>query len=100
MKFHTFYTKNLPEQLISDHQKICDKLELEIQYHIEDAIDDYNTLYTAHGKFMTSVMQQEKVACFLDIDCIPHNKKLIDTAYDWAVKNKSFVMKMFVMYTY
>lgn len=91
MKFHTFYTKNLPEQLISDHQKICDKLELEVQYHIEDAIDDYNTLYTAHGKFMTSVMQQEKVACFLDIDCIPHNKKLINTAYDWAVKNKSFV---------
>jgi hypothetical protein len=91
MKFHTFYTKNLPEQLISDHQKICDKLELEVQYHIEDAIDDYNTLYTAHGKFMTSVMQQEKVACFLDIDCIPHNKKLIETAYDWAVKNKSFV---------
>jgi hypothetical protein len=40
---------------------------------------------------MTSVMQQEKVACFLDIDCIPHNKKLIETAYDWAVKNKSFV---------
>jgi hypothetical protein len=91
MKFHTFYTKNLPEQLISDHQKICDKLELEVQYHIEDAIDDYNTLYTAHGKFMTSMMQQEKVACFLDIDCIPHNKKLIETAYDWAVKNKSFV---------
>ena len=91
MKFHTFYTKNLPEQLISDHQKICDKLELEVQYHIEDAIDDYNTLYTAHGKFMTSMMQQEQVACFLDIDCIPHNKKIIQNSYDWAIKNKSFV---------
>ena len=68
MKFHTFYTKNLPEQLLLDHQKICDKLELKVQYHIENAIDDYNTLYTAHGKFMTSVMQQEQVACFLDID--------------------------------
>lgn len=91
MKFHTFYTKNLPEQLILDHQKICDKLELKVQYHIEDAIDDYNTLYTAHGKFMTSVMQQEQVACFLDIDCIPHNKKIIQNSYDWAIKNKSFV---------
>lgn len=91
MKFHTFYTKNLPEQLILDHQKICDKLELKVQYHIEDAIDDYNTLYTAHGKFMTSVMQQEQVACFLDIDCLPHNKELIKKAYHWAIKNKSFV---------
>jgi hypothetical protein len=91
MKFHTFYTKNLPEQLLLDHQKICDKLELKVQYHIENAIDDYNTLYTAHGKFMTSVMQQEQVACFLDIDCIPHNKKIIQNSYDWAIKNKSFV---------
>lgn len=91
MRFHTFYTKNLPEQLITDHKKVCDHIGIDVTYHIQDAITDYDTLYTAHGKFMTSVMEQEEVACFLDIDCLPHNLKLIQRAYDWAVENKSFV---------
>lgn len=91
MKFHTFYTKNLPEQLITDHKKVCDHIGIEVEYHIHDSITDYDTLYTSHGEFMTSVMEQEEVACFLDIDCLPHNKELIEKAYNWAVENKSFV---------
>lgn len=91
MKFHTFYTKNLPEKLIEDHQKVCNHIGIDVQYHIEESISDYNTLYTSHGKFMTSIMKQEEVACFLDIDCLPHNKQLIETAYNWAVENNSFV---------
>jgi hypothetical protein len=91
MRFHTFYTKNLPEQLIIDHKKVCNHIGIDVTYHIQDAIDDYDTLYTAHGKFMTSVMEQKEIACFLDIDCLPHNKELIEKAYNWAVENKSFV---------
>lgn len=91
MKFYTFYSKNLPEQLIIDHKKVCDHIGIEVEYHIHDSITDYDTLYTAHGEFMTSVMEQEEVACFLDIDCLPHNKELIEKAYNWAVENKSFV---------
>ena len=91
MRFHTYYTKNLPEQLIEDHQKVCNHIGIDVEYHIEEEIDDYNTLYTTHGNFMTSVMQQEEVACFLDIDCLPHNLKYIEQAYEWAVKNNSFV---------
>lgn len=91
MIFHTFYTDNLPKQLIIDHQKVCDKIGINVEYHIEQSIEDYNTLYTAHGNFMTSVMKKEKVACFLDIDCLPHHKETIEKAYNWAVENKSFV---------
>lgn len=91
MKFYTFYTDNLPSQLRENHQKVCDKLGIEVEYYVHPYIDDYNALYTAHGKYLTSIMKKEKVACFLDIDCLPHNKPLIDKAYDWAVENKSFV---------
>jgi hypothetical protein len=91
MKFYTFYTENLSEKLIEDHKKVCNHVGIEVQYHIEKATEDYDAVYTSHGKFMTSVMEKEEVACFLDIDCLPHNKKNIQKAYDWAVKNKAFV---------
>jgi hypothetical protein len=91
MRFHTFYTDNLPKQLIENHKKVCSHIGIEVQYHIHDAIENYDSVYTAHGKFMTSVMEQEEVACFLDIDCLPHNKELIEKAYQWAVENNSFV---------
>lgn len=91
MKFHTFYTKNLPEQLVKDHQKVCNHIRIEVQYHSYDGSKDYDEIYTAHGKFMTSVMEQEEVACFLDIDCLPHHLINIQKAYNWAVENNSFV---------
>lgn len=91
MKFYTFYTDDLPKKIIEDHQKICDKLEILVHYHIEGTVNNYDNLYTAHGKFMTSVMEKEEVACFLDIDCLPHSKNNIEKAYKWAVKNNSFV---------
>jgi len=91
MRFHTFYTKNLPLKLLEDHKKVCNHIGIEVQYHIHDAIENYDEVYTAHGKFMTSVMGQEEVACFLDIDCLPHNKDIIENAYFWVVKNQSFV---------
>jgi hypothetical protein len=90
MKFYTFYTNNLPQQLIEDHKKVCEHIGIDVTYHSED-FTEYDSVYTAHGKFMTSVMEQKEVACFLDIDCLPHNKKLLEKAYSWAVENKSFV---------
>jgi len=90
MRFHTFYTNNLPEKLIEDHKKVCNHIGIEVEYHSEE-FTDYDGVYTAHGKFMTSVMEQEEVACFLDIDCLPHNKELLEKAYSCAVENQSFV---------
>jgi hypothetical protein len=91
MKFYSYYTENLQEQIKIDHQKVCNHLNIDVEYYIESAIEDYNTLYTSHGNFMTSVMEKEKIACFLDIDCLPYNKLSIEKAYQWAVENKSFV---------
>jgi hypothetical protein len=90
MKFYTFYTNNLPPQLIEDHKKVCDHMGIDVSYYSED-FTKYDDAYTAHGNFMTFVMEREEVACFLDIDCLPHNKQLLERAYSWAVENKSFV---------
>lgn len=91
MKFYTFYTKNLSRQLIEDHKKVCEKVGIDVEYCSYKFTDDYDTLYTAHGKFLTSILEKKEVACFLDIDCLPHNKKILEKAYNWAVENNSFV---------
>jgi hypothetical protein len=91
MRFHTFYTTDLPLELIEDHKKVCNKIGIEVIYHSQKPSKEYNDNYTAHGKFMTSVMEQEEVACFLDIDCLPHNLKNLEKAYNWAIENKSFI---------
>jgi hypothetical protein len=93
MKFHVFYTKNLPKQLIEDHKKVCDKIGINVCYHVYEEIHDYDEMYFAHGDFMTSMMSEESddVVCFLDIDCLPHNKQILEWAYSWAKENVSFV---------
>jgi hypothetical protein len=48
-----------------------------------------NEIYTAHGNFMDWVMSKEDIACFLDADCLPHDKESIKQAYDRALENRS-----------
>lgn len=93
MRFHTFYTTNLPEQLKEDHQKVCNHIGVEVVYHTHNPIENYDELYAAHGDFMTSLMSEEtnEVVCFLDIDCLPHNLKILEWAYEWVKTNVSFV---------
>jgi hypothetical protein len=91
LKFHTFCTKNLPEKILEDHRKVCNHIGIDVQYHVEDEYHDYNAVYTAHGNFMTSVLQKEKIACFLDIDCLPFDKQVLENAYSWTIDNQSFV---------
>ena len=92
MRFHTFYTENIPTQILEDHKKCCDKHKLEVVYHKEKSYDNYDDVYTAHGNFMTSVLEEEKeIACFLDIDCLPYKKEVLEKAYHWANSNSSFV---------
>lgn len=40
---------------------------------------------------MTSVMQKEEIACFLDIDSLIYDKNLLREIYEWVKENKSFI---------
>lgn len=92
MIFNVFYTENIPKQILEDHKKCCDKFGLEVVYHTYPEFTDYDEVYSAHGNFMTSILEEEEeVACFLDIDCLPHNIDVLESAYKWARDNDSFV---------
>ena len=92
MKFYSYYTENL-SFIYEDHKKCCDKFGLNVEYYKDKTYTDYDEVYSAHGNFMTSVMQNsnDEVICFLDIDCLPHHKENIETAYNWTLENQSFV---------
>lgn len=92
MRFYTYYTENL-SHIHEDHKKCCDKLELDVVYYRDKCYNDYNEVYSAHGNFMTSVLEDgpEDVVGFLDIDCLPHHRQNIQKAYSWAEQNGSFV---------
>lgn len=91
MKFYSYYTENL-SHIYEDHKKCCDKLGLEVVYYKDKCYTDYDEVYSAHGNFMTSVMEEnEEVIGFLDIDCLPHHIKNIKKSYKWVKENQSFV---------
>lgn len=91
MKFHVFYTDDLPREIVSDHQRVCDHLDIDVEYHIHLQYATYDEVYSAHGNFITDIIQSEEVACFLDIDCLPFNKTLLEKAYQWTKDHVSFV---------
>lgn len=92
MKFYSYYTENL-SHIYEDHKKCCDKLGLEVVYYKDKCYTNYDEVYSAHGNFMTSVLENEEdeVIGFLDIDCLPHHKSNIEKAYYWVKENQSFV---------
>lgn len=94
MKFHSFFTKDLPIELLDDHKKVCSHKKIEVSYHITPAYNDYEKIYSAHGEFMTSILneaEEDEICCFLDIDCLPFNISLIESAYEWVKNNESFI---------
>jgi hypothetical protein len=93
MKFHSFYTNDIPYKIVEDHRKCCDKNGIDIIYHQVDQSDVPDAIYTAHGDFMTNqlINSNDDMVCFIDIDCLPHNGKILKDLYDWAKTNESFV---------
>ena len=92
MKFHTFCTDNIPSSLINQHSECCKKLNIEIEYHYVSHENNFLRIYEQHGEFMTLLMKysSEDVVCFLDLDCIPHDRDVLQKSYDWVKQNKSF----------
>ncbi len=93
MRFLSFYTSDMPKTIVADHTLCCKKNGINIDYHVEPATDDYDKIYAAHGDFMTNAVENstDDVICFLDLDCLPHNKQILKDAYLWVKENKSFI---------
>lgn len=93
MRFFVYYSENIHSQIQQDHKKCCDKLGLEVVYFKDKCYTEYDEVYSAHGNFMTSVIEEEdeEIICFMDIDALPFHKENIEKSYFWAREHNSFV---------
>jgi len=78
MKFHTFYTTDLPDYVYEYHKSLHEKLRINVEYHCVNLQEDERYKdhelpgYAAHGDMMDEIIQNaddDEVVCFLDIDC-------------------------------
>ncbi len=94
MKFHTFYTDNLPNFVIEDHQLCARKIGIEVIYHKHKITDESEDIFKLHGDFLNNLLEvasENEVVCFLDIDCLPYSLEDLENAFNWASQNKSFI---------
>lgn len=93
MRFHSFYTSNLPKQIVDDHKRCSERIGLEVCYHEYPSFNTFDEAFFAHGEFETRMMEDETddVVCFIDVDCLPTSEEVLYSAYSWAKANDSFV---------
>jgi hypothetical protein len=70
--------------MLQSHSDVCRHLGLQVGYTLEKK---------PHGEWMDTIMTNSTsdVVGFLDVDCVPTNKQVVDDAIAWAAENKSFV---------
>lgn len=72
------------QYLIDSHKKVTEHLELHVEY-------DLTTI--PHGQWMNEVLENSTadVVGFLDSDCVPLNKGIVDYAVAYATATKAFI---------
>lgn len=72
------------EYLIESHKKVTEHLGIPVQY-------DLTTM--PHGKWMDEVLENsdKDIIGFLDCDCVPLNKQIVDYAIVYANATKAFI---------
>ena len=95
MKFHVFYTDNMPNdpwgsKIINDQKRVFDHLGLDIEY-VTTPYVDFTKAGDDHGRIVTEVIRDsEGMICFMDLDCLPHDVETLQSIYDWVESNGSF----------
>ena len=84
VEIHTLAWPNTHVDMLKSHSNVCRHLELEVGYSIQQ---------TPHGQWMDNILANSAsdVVGFLDIDCVPTNRQVVDDAIAYAAENKSFV---------
>lgn len=87
MKFHTLAWPNVADRMLESHGDVVNHWGLDVEY---------TRKRIPHGEWMDGVCTDvfnsgEKVACFLEIDAVPTDKKLVQRAYDWVLENKGIL---------
>lgn len=92
MKFYSYYTDNIPKKLIEQHSKCSELLNINVEYVEVKYKDTFLERYKSHGEIMNWLLtnSDEEVICFLDLDCLPYNKSILEQVYEWVKDNRSF----------
>lgn len=98
IKFHTFYTDDLPSYIPDLHKEVCNSFGYEVNYYVEkkkpknEKEGYFYPGYREHGEFMDHVLKnsEEEVVAFLDVDCLPICKYGIQDSFDYVTECKTF----------
>lgn len=92
MKFYSYYTDNIPRKLIEQHSKCSELLNINVEYVEVKYKDTFLERYKSHGEIMNWLLtnSDEEVICFLDLDCLPYDKSILEQVYEWVKDNRSF----------
>lgn len=84
VEIHTLAWPNTDPRIVSGHTDVTTSMDLNVAYTIHQA---------DHGLWMDAIMSSSKadVVGFLDVDCIPTERRAVEKAVEWAAANKSFV---------
>ena len=83
-QIHCLYWPNVDKKIVNAHKETCEHLGLTVNYTEQEI---------PHGLWMDNIMMSSmaEVKLFLDIDCVPTNKEIVDKAISYALNNKSMV---------
>lgn len=92
MKFYSYYTDNIPRKLIEQHSKCSELLNIDVEYVEVKYKDTFLERYKSHGEIMNWLLtnSDEEVICFLDLDCLPYDKSILEQVYECVKDNRSF----------
>jgi hypothetical protein len=84
MIIHTLVYDNISPAIIRAHEAVCQHFGLPVEYTRDNI---------AHGTWLAATVRggAEDVIGFLDIDCVPTNRAIIDVAIDYARQQRTFI---------
>ena len=84
VEIYTLAWPDTDPDMIKAHSDVCKHLGIDVNYTIQRL---------PHGLWMNELLISSKadVVGFLDIDCVPTNKRVVEEAIQYCVDNKSFV---------
>jgi hypothetical protein len=84
VEIHTLAWPNTDVRMLQSHSDVCRHLGLQVGYTLEKV---------PHGKWMDTTMSNSTadIVGFLDVDCVPTNKQVVDDAIEWVATHKSFM---------
>lgn len=84
VEIHSLAWMTTSPQIIKAHSDVCKHFGLTVNYTVQNI---------RHGEWMDAVMDKTDadIVLFLDIDCVPTNKEIVDKAIAWVMQHGTFI---------